>query len=354
MKVLVIGSLPADSKTPASRTLYRDACRDIGKELAVRNWSIGVDTDREDTADALIVEGAEQSGCNIDVNVYYHNKEKRSFQPEGEDEAPRSGFRWTPVPGTWVSGRIPQIRHSDILFLMGGGDKTAPAFIVADFLGKPCLPIPGFGGASGEHWEKFLERIKPLSLNPETNLRGKTEPWRGSASASYLLDFAQQYVKSKPYSARRNPYLFLVLAVVMCSILIWATLFFVQSTAGRLTLLGVLVASSVMGAGLHWLWPLLGHNDTQESSKFFFVRVIIAIIEGFALFLLLLVGAISIDGNVSFLESLSDRPNFMRLAAIASLFGLAAGIMTETIYNSLYTRFEKLFQPSGDDGEGTG
>jgi hypothetical protein len=353
MRVLVVGSLP-NSGVPAAQRQYRKACIDVGMELAQRGWSISVGTDRPDTADALIVEGARRSRRTIDVDVYYHDEEKPPFLPESEGRASGIRFNYKHGSGNWVSGRIPQIQASDVVLLMGGGDKTAPAFHTARYLRKACLPMPGFGGASGELWSSFVDATDGhLPLHPEEDLRSKIVPWRDT-SASALLDFIQRYVALKPYSAMRRSYLFLALAVLACAIAVWAVLFFGQSTPGKYTIFGVLIASSVMGTGLHWFLRVLTRNDTQESSKLIWARAGAAIIEAVALFLLLLVGAISINGDVSFLDSLSNRTDFMRLAAIVSLFGLAAGFMTETISTSLVKRFGKFVEGPTSEDEGTG
>lgn len=346
MQVLVVGSLP-DGGTPASHDLYRAACRDIGVAIAGRGWSLRVGTDRTDTADALIVEGARRANRTIEVSVHYHDNEPVPF-PDAQGRKSAVRFKHLHGPGTWISGRIDQIRESDVLVLLGGGDKTAQAFHTAKSLQKACLPVPGFGGASSELWNLFIAATGHLPLKAD-ELRSGIEPWRGTASASALLDFIARYVALKPYSARKKSYLALVLAVLVCAVAAWGGLFFGPSTPGRYTLFALLIAASVMGTALHWFIHLLTQTGTQTSAELFWARLGAAVIEAFALFLLLLVGAISVDGNVSFLNHLSDQDTFMRVASIVSLFGLAAGFMTETVSKTLAARFGWFVEASPEN-----
>jgi hypothetical protein len=218
-------------------------------------------------------------------------------------------------------------------------------------LQKACLPIPGFGGASGELWDLFVAATGHLPLKAN-ELRSGIQPWRDNASAFALLDFIARYVALKPYSARKKSYLVLVLTVLACAITAWGGLFFGPSAPSRYALFALLIAASVMGTALHCFIRLLTQTGAQASAELFWARLGAAVIEAFALFLLLLVGAISVDGNVSFLNHLSDQGNFMRVASIVSVFGLAAGFMTETVSKTLTTRFG-WFVEAGPDNPGS-
>lgn len=348
MRLLVVGSLPDGGASASHEDVYRKACYDLGAAVAQRGWSISVGTDRTDTADALVVEGARKANRPAEIFVHYHDNEPMPFPGSGSK---RSALKFKHVhgPGTWISGRIEEIQTSDVVLLLGGGDKTAQAFHTARALQKACLPVPGFSGASGELWNLFVAATSHLPLKPD-ELRSSIEPWQGNASATALLGFVEKYVALKPYSARKKSYLALVLIILICAVTTWGGLFFGESTAGRFTLFAVLISSAVMGTALHWFLHLLTQSETQASAELFWARLGAAVIEAFGLFLLLLVGAISVDGNVSFLDHLSNANNFMRVAAIVSIFGLAAGFMTETVSKSLATRFGKFVD--GPDGAG--
>lgn len=351
MKVLIIGSLPTDKKSE-EKERYREACRDIGKKLADSGWPIGIGTFNADTADALIIEGAAKSDRNIKVKVYSRREEYDPFAAKiqcGEFQAQSLKFEIQPVKGTWKTGRIEQIRESDIVFLIGGADKTAPAFIVAHLLKKPCLPIPGFGGASEEQWDEFSTRAARRRLDPEKDLAQRTIPWRGDDSASAVLNFAKRYVDSRPYPGNGR-FIGLVLALAAFATLIWMILFFGASPTRGWAIFGILATTSVMGAALYWLvLGLVGRDDTQENARLFFIRIGAAIIEASMLFLLLLVSTGFISGNASILDSLSDRGVFGRFAIIACIFGFASGFLTEAVSKSLQTRLLK--QISANDNE---
>jgi len=354
MRVLIVGSIP-DAESADGHSRYQEACRDLGMALSQRGWAIGVGTDRSDTADKLVVEGAQRSGRRTNIIVHYHDKEpvpfeSRALREHGAGQTPPLTFQFRHGPGNWVSGRIEEIQQCDAMLLIGGSDKTAQAFHTAKALRKACVPIPGLGGASGELWNTFVASIQHLPLQPN-DLRGRIEPWQGNISADAVLKFVKRYVDTKPYSAENKAYRSSVLIILAFAILGWAWLYFGQAPAGRYTVFGVMVTSSVMGAGLHWFLTLLGRHESQASAQFSWARAGAAIIEAFALFLFLLVGAVTIDGNVSFLDSLGNRGDFMRVAAVVSLFGLAAGFMTESISKALAKRFIKLVANESDNIE---
>jgi hypothetical protein len=352
MKVLIIGSLPKDKQPEIEKERYRQACRDIGKNLADNDWPFGIGTFNADTADSLMIEGAAKSDHNVNVTVYLRDEEYDLFAEEKqrrESQAQGLKLEFDYVEGTWQTGRIEQILKSDIVFLIGGGDKTAPAFIVANLLKRPCLPIPGFGGASEVQWKKFSVRAETLGLDPQKELRQQTRPWRGDDSASAVLKFAERYVDSNPYP-EKDKFFGVLLVVAACSALIWTILFFGQSPARGWSLLGILVTASVMGTSLYWLLPRSRErNDTPVTAKPFFIRVMAAIIESITLFLLLLASTGFINGSSSIFDSLSDRGIFARFAIIAGIFGFASGIMTEAIYQSLQTRLMKPISTSDDE-----
>jgi hypothetical protein len=344
MRVLIVGSLPRSSVDHDAADAFRAACREVGHAVASRGWSLSVGTDRLDSADKLVVEGAGSSGRPVDVHVYFHDREPMPFRDGNRDgdNARKSlvNFVHRHGPGNWVSGRVEEIRDADVVLLLGGGDKTAQAFHTASALSTPCIPVPGLGGASNELWGTFAMSVRQLPLDPGS-LRTASEPWRPLDSARAVLEFAERYVAAKPYSGRTRIHLALIILFVLSAIAGWGYLFFGVPPWREVALFAVILAAAVMGTALNWFVLLLARRDVQVSPAFSWPRAGAAVIEAFALFVLLLIGSLAINGDVAFLDELADRPTYLRLATIGSLFGFAAGFMTESITTFLAQRLYK-------------
>jgi hypothetical protein len=366
MRVLIIGSFPPmpnarpqaldaapqalDAERPAldpeRERQYSDLCLNIGREIGNRRWSFAVSSDEKNTADLLVVEGAKKARARfVDIVVYWHDHDEHV--PYNAAKDPRQGkirFEAKHVQGTYVSGRGPQIDGTDVTLLIGGGVKTAPAYDAAFYRGKPCFPVPGFGGVSEELWD---QRFVPA--NPKLKPEEERARFEGSdvESVRQLLDFLGKYVKDHRRSASvKKSYLVLLSVSTIIAFVAWAILFFGDLwTRNGYNLLGLLVASSFMGAALQgfvsW-WRNRQNNDAEQSSEaelrldLFWTRALAACIASLGFLLLYLVGSVAVYGPSNSLDNLSESGTFFRLGIVASFFGIAAGFLTEEIVEKYF------------------
>jgi len=339
---------------------YRDACRQIGEAIANRGWAMSVGTDREDSADLLVVEGARRVNRPTEVFVHYHDNEPVPFSHEAANHAAIDSravvFIHCHGPGNWVSGRIKEMKECDVVLLIGGKEKTAQAFHTATGLAKPCIPLAGFGGASGELWNVFAAAFTQSPLQPE-RLRQEIEPWRGESSSQALLEFADRVVRVGIPSRKASWFTLLAGVLVVTAVIGWSFIFFGSAPPGKYSFFLILLTTSVMGAGLHWLMTIVSGAELPETAKVSWARAGAAVILALGLFLLFLLGGVAINGDVSFLEGLKDQTDFMRLAAVSSLFGFAAGFMTETVSRTFAERIKPFIDGSAggtSSGDGPG
>jgi hypothetical protein len=196
MRVLVVGSFP--DGVAEQRGLFEEACRAIGRALALAKIEIIIGSDKPNTADRFVVQGA--SSVDNHPTVWIIRPDYGPTPFENEAFADRIRFRHKRVRGAWSVGRVPQIVESDALILIGGDKGTLAAGQIAPALHKPVLAIACFKGAAEEMWpllEPFYRNMGDVS----ESIDKFNQRWR-SENAELAVRAIQELIGRRIFDVR--------------------------------------------------------------------------------------------------------------------------------------------------------
>jgi hypothetical protein len=153
------------------RKQFENACRHLGANLAQRGLTIVAGSLHPNTADPLILKGANDARAGqsplpvillsptiLRANDPLYSGNEREFQAS----FPNLTLKLELLPGQWKEIRQAQTKNADVVVLIGGRVGTRQAAWAAKEHGVPIVPIPIFGRAAQHLWE--IERAELSAL----------------------------------------------------------------------------------------------------------------------------------------------------------------------------------------------
>lgn len=191
--VAVIGSVDPDREfnPPLRHTgLAPDACRDLGRQLALAGFDLAVFSSKPTYVESLVVEGyargsAEASGTGTaagTVVVHLPRHRDADFRIPGGGSVRVEVVRDSSTE--WEVSFYRTVMDCDGLLLIGGGQSTRIAGVVAMSQGIALLPVAAFGGGAGLAWVN-LDRVRNDATDTDLALLGAD--WTDD-SAARLVD----------------------------------------------------------------------------------------------------------------------------------------------------------------------
>jgi hypothetical protein len=148
--IAVVGNVTTDAAAPA-------AAEQLGRELAKAGFQVIVYSSGDDFLEGRIVRGyvASRVAARRSIQVRYP---LHGAKPEfTEQQTNAEVFDWRPDRSQdWEMSFYQSLNEVDGILLMGGGDSTLIAGLVAMGRGMAMLPIAGFGGKTTKVWESLL------------------------------------------------------------------------------------------------------------------------------------------------------------------------------------------------------
>src|SRR5207248_7830594 len=161
--------------------LAREACAEIGRELADAGWDIEVYSANTTFIEADVVHGYLSGDAAARPNsIHVRAPVGKSAFDEVRDYP--EIFDFQPDPSRdWEVTFYRQLVRSDAVILIGGGRSTFVAGLIALAIGIPLLPLAGLGGAATKVWERLANE-------------------KGLAADEDIAEMAKEWTK---YSAKR-------------------------------------------------------------------------------------------------------------------------------------------------------
>ncbi|MFI5800103.1 hypothetical protein [Streptomyces sp. NPDC051677] len=173
--VAVIGSVDPDREfNPPLRNahLAPSACRELGRELALAGFDLAVFSSKPQYVESYVVEGyADGTDEAQPSTVYVHLPRHR----EADFRLPPGGGMRIEVvrdsSSEWEVSFYRTIVGCDGAVLIGGGQSTRVAGVVAMSQRVPLLPVAAFGGGAGLVWVN-LDKVRNDALDEDMAVLG--------------------------------------------------------------------------------------------------------------------------------------------------------------------------------------
>ncbi|WP_327750008.1 hypothetical protein [Streptomyces europaeiscabiei] len=174
--IAVVGSVDeARAFNPPLRAVdqARAACRELGQELALAGCDLAVFSSKSTYIEADVVHGyAEGTDAQNPgrVAAYPPRHREVSFAlPEGSSVT-LDTYRDT--SGEWEVAYYRTLLNCDGVLMVGGGQSTRVAGIIAMAQGIPVLPVAAFGGGAREVWIN-LDKVRNHADDEDIALLGR-------------------------------------------------------------------------------------------------------------------------------------------------------------------------------------
>ena len=194
--VAIVGNVKTHPQAPA-------AAEALGRELAKLGIRILVYSSGPDFLEGRIVSGyiASKVAARRSVQVRYPlHGQKPSFP---EQAAHGEVFDWRPEHGEdWEISFYQSLNDVDGILLMGGGDSTLIAGIVALGHGIAMLPLAGFGGKATAVWGA-LRPGRDLATADEISLMARPT-WSDDDAAEYARALRDQITRKAEREKQRR------------------------------------------------------------------------------------------------------------------------------------------------------
>ncbi|MGB0369803.1 MAG: hypothetical protein ACPGN3_00535 [Opitutales bacterium] len=320
MKVLISGSMKETDS--ASREAFETTCREIGRVLAAQKAEIIVGNDKDSNADRYVCEGYCESASFAGLHIITSEVSNVPFQQYSEKSRVFTDIR----KGSWAAIRVQQVMECDIVLVIAGGMGTTLVAQTAVALEKPCLALPGLGGASGELFEELEKEYKEVfQLSPVLqSLRGA---WNGN-SAETVHRGLQILVQHNPFARDQLKSSAIFLGLTVLFLIVWVLMHIIDTGHYLFNILAMMSVSVLLGTILNFGMRRYHNAGIKFSFGAFLNHATISIVLGFGFTLLFLIGGLGINGDLTFLESL-DEQGKIRVGVLMSTFGLASGFLLE-------------------------
>ncbi|MFJ6484998.1 MULTISPECIES: hypothetical protein [unclassified Streptomyces] len=168
----------------------RAACRELGRELARAGCDIAVFSSKPTYIEHDVVHGyAEGTDTQNPGRVAAYPPRHREIAfalPEGSSVA-LDTYRDT--SGEWEVSYYRTLLNCDGVLLVGGGQATRVAGIVAMAQGIPVLPVAAFGGGAGQVWVN-LDKVRNHADDEDIALLG--QDWSTDSAARLTASLMRQ------------------------------------------------------------------------------------------------------------------------------------------------------------------
>ena len=319
MKILIVGS------TDNCTSLYKQVCHNIAEGLSKKH-EIVIGSDRDTTADYYIMEKLSSTNTKKNITIYYHKGKNKPFSEDAKvKKCTKANIKYEKLGEDWDVARTPQIVYSDVIIIIGGGEKTKKVIELAQSLGKNIIPIPETGGEADNHWVNFS--ANNIAYKDDlTNLSN----WDEKKSIQSIENFLKKTINSKSeFSQIGIVPLLCVGGSVLMLITFWILLFFQKITLDMtLSLFIVSFISSILGVSLYAITNILD-KKVLETKEVFIIRPIAGLLITFGLVILYLASTFTVNGSFDSFSTLNENGNYHRIGITFSLLGLFAGLMTE-------------------------
>ncbi|MDQ0305510.1 hypothetical protein J2S46_000066 [Kitasatospora herbaricolor] len=168
----------------------REACQQLGRELARAGYDLAVFSSKPKYVEQHVVTGyaeAFASGTGGRVIGFAPRNRRLEFVLPPESTLPVEVVRDT--SGEWEVSYYRTLMNSDGVLLVGGGQSTRVAGIVAMAQRVPVLPVAAFGGGAGEVWVN-LDKVRNDAVDEDIAVLG--EDWSGSSAERLVACLSRQ------------------------------------------------------------------------------------------------------------------------------------------------------------------
>lgn len=264
------------------------ACEALGRALAEADCDIVVYSSASDFVEAHVVRGYIASGKARPESIQVR------YPDGGDGDFPEMGefpdvFHVRPdVSRAWEVSFYRSLFDADGLVLIGGGQSTLVAGLIAISARTPIVAIGAFGGQAREAWD-VLARARNDTTEPELELMGRR--WQTGAETALVESLVQQHRRREAHDAaatrdatteRRHRHASLGVAAVALIAAMAGILVVYETTPGDTASLVALLASpllagiagaiirTVLDDGAEWLkTTLLGLGAGVIASLLF-------------------------------------------------------------------------------------
>ncbi|MCI0582443.1 MAG: nucleotide-binding protein [Chloroflexi bacterium] len=172
MRIAIFGSSSTTTKVGdgiVRRAELEQLCLDLGAALAAGRHAILVESDRERTADRLVVQGLLNAQHPLTPEIRVYHRPGRGEPPFAAQARGASvAFRHIPLRGSLLSpSHFRMLREADVAIVVGGGGHAYPAGLAAFLMGVRLIPVATFGGAGRLLWQELSDHFdRPLGKLP--------------------------------------------------------------------------------------------------------------------------------------------------------------------------------------------
>jgi hypothetical protein len=347
--IAILGSIDARRTDLGLRKLDQapQVLREIGRALAEKDYGIVVYSSDPAFIEPHVVAGYIESGKAADESIRVKYSRKMA-KPQFPEERTQAGcFRWLmDLSESWEVPFYRSLSDIDGLFLLGGGQSTFAAGIVATTQRTPIIALEGFGGAAAKVWE-LLNPFECPSLTPEAkSAMAEVDASPGWASRmvkalgdqrDYLANAAREQElrrKQRLQSLRAQ-------ALTGVGMLVLALLLFVSTwdaELNRMRLLGSLIAAPALAGAaasmVRSLWEqVVGETDKPERP--ILIMALLGCAAGIIAGLLYVVAQLT-----TLTPTTSDKmsKSASRLVPFALLTGFLTGFATDAFFHKIRDR----------------
>ena len=353
MRVFVCGSLYQNVVTdPERRQAVAEAARAIGRQLGREQVTLLVGTDRPESVDKHVVEGAlasvKDGKHELRLEVYYIRSESHIPFSDLVKE-PGVTVRFHKVESDeWHVAHMGAVEDCDCVLLLAGRTGTLVSGLTSMLHGVPFLPLAFFNHGAEDVWS--IARHNPTRYFFDALTRDEVDAlsgaWDAQRSPETIVANLRKLV-AKKRRVVRDTGLSKVMAV--CGMLLGIGLYLLGLYQGQYSSLETGLfwlalcsgAAGIAGSGLAVLWargyaPVLSPSDSG-------VRVAMGIGGGFLAFLLLLAAQFLAKG---YAEMKIEQGEYLRFAILAGLFGTYGGLCTHRILERFIRRADAVLDES--------
>jgi predicted nucleotide-binding protein len=185
MRIAVFGSTSSEYPVGDEITdaeAVEEFCSSLGEAIAGSPHELLVTSDRDNTADKLVVDGilaTQQQSRLVKIRVYRQPNRKEHLPFESLCAANPGLFTYEdfPAANNFVS-HLNRLGEADVSIVVGGGSNSYAAGLAAALMNVRLIPVAAFGGAGRLLRAEFKYRLRGAklpSMDTWNNLSGRPE-----------------------------------------------------------------------------------------------------------------------------------------------------------------------------------
>jgi hypothetical protein len=347
--IAVLGSIDPSRTDLGLRNLdqAQQVLHEMGRALADKGCGVVVYSSDLTFIEPHIVKGYVESGKATDgsIRVLYSRRMVKPQFPEHQREARCFQFH-IDENESWEVSFYRSLYDVDGLILMGGGQSTFAAGIIATTRRTPLIVLDGFGGSASRVWELLNPSECPSVLKEEKSAMAEVDAspaWANRMVAGLLAQKDRLAKATRDQEMQRQQRLrrLLVRAFASVTVLVLALALFVttwDAVLKRMVLLGALIsAPALAGAAasmVRSLWEeVTGETDKRERPAL--ITALLGCSAGIIAGLLYIVAQLT---TLTPSESGTMPASASRLVPFALLTGFLAGFATDAFFRKMRDR----------------